>query len=340
MDTLTKQSLLFFGGLLLFLVVYFQFHTEDCKQRISYAHVDLNKEVDLDRLFLPIDSIELSHIQAHWREFEASSDSFHLELQTEYTYGRALHILAHFSHGEKHYGALIFPVLYDPHKTYPAAVWANGLNQAHPRVNLQAKRITQFVSSLRNHFIVIPSFRGQALVHNRTSYCSDGFFGDAFDGATDDALRLLALVKETYKAIDPTRMAVCGISRGGTVALLMGARDSTLQKVVSIAGPTQFYDRNSYFRYGKQYKYQFLSTTTDLPAIREKMIKSSPIYFIKDYPNSLLLIHGKNDRVVEISHAERVIERLAGKENFTLILNENGHNFYDWNQVTSWIARQ
>lgn len=339
MNRNTKKSLLIIGAILLFLAFYYQHNLCDCKAKVSYENNHLNEGINLDSLYIPIDSIMLKKIHSSWANFQRHSDSFRVKTQFKYAVNRDILVLEHFAEGAKHYGAILQPTNYDPQKKYRVFVWVNGLNQADPSVQVRHSIINLFISRLTDYFVIIPSFRGQALVLNQKRYCSDGFFGDAFDGATDDALRLLTLTLDNFHGASPHQVTVGGMSRGGTVALLMGARDTTIKNIVSIAGPTDFYAKEVYQRYGFQYKYQFLSTTKSIDTIRQKMLKSSPIYFIDNYPNPLLLIHGKNDRVVPISNATQVIELLTNKKNFTSIINDNGHAFYDWNQVIEWIEK-
>ena len=163
------------------------------------------------------------------------------------------------------------------------------------------------------------------------------FFGDAFDGATDDTLRLLDYVKYNFKGIDKKRIAVYGESRGGTVALLMGIRNSSINGVISAAGPTNFFSEEVYNRYGLQYKYQFLSEKKSLAKLREKIIKSSPIYFIENYQNNLLLIHGKNDKTVPISNTRKLIKKLNKKVNLDTLITNGGHTNNQLNKVIIWL---
>lgn len=324
-------------GVLIFF--YRSYTTPECKSRISYDEVYVNKGIDLDSLFHPAFTGETQEILAEWQETSYQSDSFHLISKNPYSHSRPLTLVEHYAEGRKHYGAVIFPADYQPSRTYPVLVWASGLNQSSPQVNVQHRTMKRMVEKLRKYFVVIPSFRGQALVYDDTHYCSDGFFGDAFDGATEDALRLLYLVKEEFEGVDFKRINACGISRGGTVALLMGIRDTTLNKIVSVAGPTNFFSQKAFHRYGFQYKYQFLSKTNSLPLIRNKILKSSPQHFISHYPHELNLIHGKQDKTVSVDHAYGIIGQLKERESFTYSLTDGGHAFYDWDPVIAWIKK-
>ncbi len=332
-----KKGILIFVGIIIFCFAYHHYNLCDCKKRISYKNVDMNEHLDIEDLYKPIDSTYLNKIKAEWTKMEFAPDSINLEATFNYSLNREMQIISLFSKGKIHYSAIVFPKNYDEREKYPLILWAEGLNQNNPSVNFNNKIIRQIISQSQNYFILVPSFRGQALVTNHKRYCSDGFFGDAFDGAANDALGLISFAKNEINGVDRERITVIGVSRGGTVALLVGAKDKSIKNIVSISAPTNFFSKKTYNRYGKQYKYQFLSNTKSKEKIRKKMIESSPVYFIQDFPNSILLIHGKNDRVVNVSHAIAIIDGMKDKENFHSELNENGHEFYDWNRVIKWI---
>lgn len=337
LNTSTKWSFFILGGITLLVVFYQQYNTCDCEERVSYANVYLNNDINLDSLYRPIDTLELNAIRLGWQNYDLSSDSFNITNQAGYYHNRKLLIIEHFAKGARHFGALVFPVGFDPQKRYPLLVWANGLNQKSPAVSLQDFAVKKVVTQLTDHFIVIPSYRGQALVLGQRRFCSDGFFGDAFDGAADDALRLLELIKNEVTGVDDDKITVFGISRGATVALLMGARDRSIKNIIAAAAPTNFYTPEVYHRYGRQYRYQFLSTTSEIERIRAKIIKSSPLYFIEDYSNAMLLIHGEKDSVVPVSEALAIVGKLEGRDDFVSIITKGGHEFQEWDRAFKWI---
>lgn len=312
---------------------------EDCKSRVSYDTVNVNNHINLDSLFLPADSLELAEVKNSWKSMDLGSDSFWVKAEYTFYLGKKVQIIEHSFEGEKHYGAVVIPADYDKTKKYPLLLWANGLDQRNPSVDASGWVVRTLNKGLGDYFLVIPSFRGQSLKTNNGQYCSDGFFGDAYDGAAEDALRLLELVKNNFEGVDAGRINVCGMSRGGTVALLMASRDTTIKTAVSIAGPTYFLSEEVYMRYRPQYKYQFLSKEIPLEQIRQKIIKSSPVYFLEAYPHNLFLIHGKHDEVVPLDNAEKIITLMEESEKFESLLTEDGHAFYDWKRVIEWVLK-
>ena len=319
---------------------YHQMTIGECKRRVTYRFANLNEGINLDSLFRPITAAEEQRVLLDWKNFELKSDSFQIVQQYNYSVDRAAKIVEHYAEGQKHYGAIILPFQYDSTREYPLLLWANGLDQRNPSVNFHTSFFfKKLARELDDYFLVVPSYRGQNLVVGDKCYCSDGFFGDAFDGATDDALRLMDLAQTQYQGIDTARLAVYGVSRGGTVALLAGSRYPQFNAVIAQSGPVDFLSPDVYNRYGLQFKYQFLSRTTDMTKIREKIIKSSPVHFIQQYPNPLVIIHGENDKVVPIENAVQLLEKLEGKENLEHTFLPAGHIIDHTAEVVNWLEK-
>ena len=336
-DSALKRSLLVFFAAIAVLALYLFFQEAECDSKQPPFDIDLNADIDPDRIYTPIDSNEIRQIKESWQDFDASSDSFQIVAQYDLSKDRKIDVIEHHKEGRTHYGAVIEPLRYDPSKEYPVLLWANGLNQSNPSVDVESRIIKKLVNDLEDYLIVVPSYRGQTLIVYKRKFCSDGFFGDAFDGATDDALRLLNLVTNEFEGADQSHITACGISRGGTVVLLMGIRDPKIRNVIAIAGPTDFYSKETYQLYTSQYTYQFLSTTTSIEEIRKKILKSSPVYFVDDTKANLLLVHGRNDNIVSFSNAEAIMEIMEGRRNFSVSINNGRHKYHGWNEITRWI---
>ena len=217
-------------------------------------------------------------------------------------------------------------------------LFAPGLNQLSPAVDINKhSTIPSLSRKLSSYIIVVPSYRGQSLIVDDRSYCSDGFFGDAFDGATDDALRLLEVALETVEGADSTQVAVYGISRGGTVSLLAASRDKRIKAAISQAGPVDFLRRDVFDRYNLQYRYQFLNGKATFEERRKHILRSSPLHFISGFEGSLLILHGTNDKTVPLWNAEEIPQQ---READSLTFHEYwdaGHNFDATDQVKEWL---
>lgn len=308
-----------------------------CADRISYDLVDVNEGIDLEALFSPPDSLELAQVLAAWSDFNPNVGELEIEHQGTFDTDRKQLTVSHLADSLRHYGVIIFPATYDSSQQYPAFVWLAGLNQRDPtNYPFAWSALENMYKKLTNHFIIIPGFRGQNLGFKGRNYCSDGYFGDAYDGATDDALRLLALTSAAY-SIDPNKVRVGGASRGGTVALLMAVRDTTIQACISMAGPSNFHNKDGYIRYGGQYRYQFLTERKPMAALRNKMLRCAPVYFIERYRNPVLILHGRKDKIVPLWHAETVVEALAENGNADYVYLDEGHGFNELSRVLMFL---
>ncbi|MFY0599118.1 MAG: prolyl oligopeptidase family serine peptidase [Cyclobacteriaceae bacterium] len=318
--------------------IYYQYKPgNECESRVNYDHLYLNRNINLDSLFLPVDSLEKGEVLEEWRSFNSESDQYDI-LEEFALYGRTCKLISHTYGGDRHFGAVLFPSGYDYSKSYPLIVWADGLNQLDPSTKLE-RSMTGFLSQhLDDYFIVVPSYRGQSLYANKKFYCSDGFFGDAFDGATSDALRLLHLTQTKLGNVDSTRLAIYGVSRGGTVALLAGIRNTNFNCIISQSGPTDFLRMHGYKRYGRQYRYIFLAYDLPFYEIRKKIIRCSPLHFIENYQGNLLLLHGRNDDTVPLFHASELIDKMKDRSSFEYVLTSDGHSMNQVRRVVSWLT--
>ena len=118
--------------------------------------------------------------------------------------------------------------------------------------------------------------------------------------------------------------------------MLLATRFPFLDKIIIQSGPYNFLDRNAYWRYGKQYKYQFLSEKENNYNLRKKILRSSPYYFTDKINGQLHIIHGKNDKVVPVSQFEDLQHKLANTES-KFYLRSGGHKLLDWTLVKSLL---
>ena len=150
---------------------------------------------------------------------------------------------------------------------------------------------------------------------------------------------MLQLAENRFPDIDSNRIAIYGVSRGGTVALLAGIRRPSINIVIAQAGPSNFLTKKAYYRTGIQYKYQFLSEKRTIRELREKILRSSPLHFIEYFPNRLYLVHGKIDATVPIEHADKIAQKLKHRSNFEYHPIQAGHQFSYAQQVSNWLSQ-
>ncbi|MEM6764565.1 MAG: prolyl oligopeptidase family serine peptidase [Bacteroidota bacterium] len=314
---------------------------ESCAERITYDEISWEDTKFMDSLLCSVDSTEIISISRYWEDFTYTSDSMYYLYSFFNSENREVRIAVQTYEGDKHYGAIILPLGYKDQFDYPVLVFAPGLNQYQPRVDLRKHpTIRKLTKKFPLYILVIPSYRGQELGSGDIGFCSDGFFGDAFDGATDDALRLLDGTLKNIQGADATRVGIYGISRGGTVALLAASRDKRIKAAISQAGPVDFVRKEVANRYRFQYYYQFLNGEATLTERRNHILRSSPIHFIHDYQGKLLILHGIQDKTVPLWNAEELLQR---READTLTYHEfweAGHNFDATDKVKGWLKEQ
>ena len=131
-------------------------------------------------------------------------------------------------------------------------------------------------------------------------------------------------IAEPY--VDPSRIALVGVSHGGFLALL-GALDPDngidakavvdISGVVDLAMHVRFYEKrikeepklSNYDKYAVSGVKRRLGWPPDRDArTRENFRKRSALSFIKSLDIPLLVIHGKSDKFVPFAHAEALVE--------------------------------
>ena len=255
-----------------------------------------------------------------------------------------LYILSHTVEGNKHFGAVIIPK-HTPLAKLPVIIFATGGDGMHTEFNIAqdfshpAVQFPAFMGEpLDSKFIVvIPSFRGQQLILGDKKYQSEGNVGDAFNGATTDALAFLNVILKTFKTADERRIAIYGGSRGGTVALLAASRDKRIKRAIVVAAPTDM--KGLYLLYPDQFKLLFFN---DLLAgkiserdARSKFISSSPVYFVKELP-PVQLHHDTSDPFVSVKFAQILVDsiRKNGMVIDPYFYTEGIHGF--WKDENYW----
>jgi hypothetical protein len=241
--------------------------------------------------------------------------------------------VSHRVYGSKHFGAIIMPTNAEP-GCCPVIVEAKGVSWNYFPLNLSRLDSPSFMGDARRQFIyVVPSYRGEVLNFNGKEYRSEGDRTNAWDGATDDAIAILNAALKTTPQADPNRICVFGRSRGGSVALLMGERDSRIRCVVEWSGPTDWFSLMGHEGWkqqdlfaeglrtrakpdetGGQLVEHFLMKAVrgeeDLNAVRHRMIAASPLYFAKRLPR-VQMHYGEEDTSVPVKNGLQLAKKLG-----------------------------
>jgi dipeptidyl aminopeptidase/acylaminoacyl peptidase len=193
----------------------------------------------------------------------------------------------------------------------------------------------QFLAS-RGYAVLQLNFRGSSGYNRKISTEYSGDFRAMVDDLSD-ATRLA--VKEGWA--DPDRLAIMGASFGGYAAVASAAFDPDLYKcAVSIAGT---FDIEKQIKNWKTRFWRSVQGTSAYdhwieklgdPAEEADYIHSiSPINHLAEVKAPILLIHGKEDRVVSQKQSKDLAKELkrAGKEVETLYLKWERHSLDDLN---------
>jgi len=188
-----------------------------------------------------------------------------------------------------------------------------------------------------------PNDRGYALLAEQI--CSNGlavfifnFRGAGASGGNLDmpgwTRDLRAVVDYIYALprLDSSHLALLGFSAGAAVSIYLAAQDERVSSVAACACPAEFdlFSKNDDPR-------SLIDHYREIGAIRDDDFPISPSEWLNgfglvkpiDYiarisPRPLLLVHGNNDEVVDISHARRLYER-AGQPKKLAIIEGAGH---------------
>ena len=305
----------------------------------------LDLEAELDSLFAAPRESEVAAIRSDWRARGLGAHQVAVELEEEFSLAGSaanLRIVSHQVAGVSHIGAIIEP-RGAARESLPVLVFVHGGDDGLA-LGSTMQILAMFLGELRDDFVyVLPSFRGEPLAYGDHTWESEGP-ASPWNYDVDDALSLVNVAMETAPAAIRGRYGVIGVSRGAGVALLMGARDPRIQRIVAFFGPTDML--NSWARDiarvlvmgGTVHKpgVEYLRTTLiepwwdgalSLAEIRLELIRRSPVYFAADLP-PMQLHHGDADAVVSVSQARslmRAMEALGrGPPDFEAFIYKGG----------------
>ena len=287
----------------------------------------LDLEAELDSLFAAPRDSEVAAIRTDWAARGVGVEQVAVELEEEFSLAGSaatLRIVSHQVAGVSHIGAIIEP-RGAARKSLPVLVFAHGGDDGLALASTM-QILAMFLGELRDDFVyVLPSFRGEPLAYGDRTWASEGP-ASPWNYDVDDALSLVNVAMETAPAAIRGHYGVIGVSRGAGVALLMGARDPRIQRIVAFFGPTDML--NSWARDiarvlvmgGTVHKtgVEYLHTTLiepwwdgdlSLAEIRLELIRRSPVYFAADLPPTQLH-HGDADAVVSVSQARSLMRAL------------------------------
>jgi acetyl esterase/lipase len=199
----------------------------------------------------------------------------------------------------------------------------------------------QFLAS-RGYAVLQINYRGSSGYGLEFSAKGKGAIGGAIQDDITDAVRWV--IKQGIA--DAQRIAIMGASYGGYSTLFALAKDPELYRCgVDIAGVTDWPDllkerdkpenQISYAYWEKR-----LGDLQDEKVIR-RLAEVSPVNFAGEIKAPLLIVHGKEDRVVPIAQAKKIATLLKklGRKPETLYFDDLGHAIPDNKQGVEFYTK-
>ncbi|MEM6345406.1 MAG: prolyl oligopeptidase family serine peptidase [Bacteroidota bacterium] len=297
----------------------------------------------LNELMQEVSHEELEEILLEWKEKDFSPKGIEVVYQAELPNGDSVKVISHLVNGKKHFGAIRIPDQLDITNA-PILMVLEGGGTGLDITKLN--RITQARCAEQSdqYISILPSYRGCILRGDGFCFRSEGYFGDPWLGPAEDATAFLEAVIKYCDKPDSTKVLAMGISRGATVALIMGGLTDKLDYLISTSTHTKFLDEYvvTNERVGASYARAFF-TPADSPAqIRKRMIASSPYFFADKLP-PFEVHQGTKDEQTTVWHAQVLQDRLneIGRDSssYKLFIYENqGHGYNDEQAVCQSLA--
>ena len=310
----------------------------------------IDLEAELDNIFAAPTAAEIEAVRADWAVRDTSAVDVLVEFTEAYPLNDTPAVLRVVSHqvGEaRHYGAIIAPDSAPP-GTLPVLMYLHGGESGVDVGDVNI--IRHSLGELQDSFVyVIPSFRSERLEYGDRVWVSTGP-GGHWDYDVDDALALLNVALELTPQAKPEGVSIVGASRGAGVAMLAGIRDESIENIVALFGPTDFFDdwvrqivrEAALGRPRALTGVAFMDSTFVQPymkgeieqaEVRLELVRRSSVLFAEDLP-AVQLHHGDSDETVAVSQAYSMIHTMEalGREppEFEAFIYEGaGHNVFD-----------
>lgn len=255
---------------------------------------------------------EIANVYNEWKHKDFTAQQLHTEFEERKPNGDSIKVISHLINGRKHYGLLRIPAGLDV-KNAPILLALNGGGSDIDVLDSEfITRIAPYSCRevLDRYLVIAPSFRGDVVRGNGFCFRSEGYTGDVWAGAAEDAAYFLEAVNTLYKRDDSMVLAV-GISRGATVAMILGGLTNKIDRIVAISTHTNFFNDKSFYqeRVSSDYPAVFFTPAASPDEIRKRMLVSSPFYFAEHLP--YFEIHqGTEDPLTTVQHTKLLEQRL------------------------------
>ncbi len=202
---------------------------------------DTLRPLVLADLLAPATPAEVDAVRADWRSRDTRARDVRVEAEGETRLGTIpvrFTVLSHTVGGVRHVGAVLVPVSLPASARVPVLVYAHGGYSGPGGAPYDAGSFpAQFLGAAERLVYVVPAYRSERLSVNGRVFTAEG---DPSIGNydVDDTMALLSAALDRTPQADGSRVGVLGESRGGLVALELGARDRRVKLVLDAFGPT------------------------------------------------------------------------------------------------------
>jgi hypothetical protein len=269
--------------------------------------------ISISELCAPPSAEEITSIVDEWKARDFTPREVRTVFAQRYPNGDSLKVFSHLIHGKLHYGLIRIPTGINVKKA-PILLVLNGggadvdvvdANDVHRVVSGVCRDV------LDRYVLLAPAFRGDIIRGDGFCFRSEGYTGDVWAGAAEDAAYFLQVVKASYAREENALVLAIGISRGATVGLILGALTNKVDRIISISTHTDFLNEDVLYneRVGYDFPKVFFTPRTSPDSIRRRMLTSSPRYFAEYLP-PFEIHQGTDDQLTTVQHTQRLEERL------------------------------
>lgn len=308
----------------------------------------------LEALFAPPTAAEIAAVRDDWASRDLAPRDV-VEIGTVQISIRGVafvaHVLRHTVHAQSHVSVVFVPATAT--RPLPVIIDARGVDPDFTPLDLDlgSRAMRQLGAASERFVFVVPAFRGETLVLAGQSYRAAGDPANGWDGATDDAIASLSVALERIPVTDAERVIAFGQSRGGTIALLLGIRDTRIDLVFAQAAPADWFSAMDQGGWrtadilraaladgvppapreaGGQFYQRVIQPVhegrLDLASTRLRMLASSPAWFAGDLGH-VIALYGEEDRSVPVANAQVMDAALRGKPGARVVVfPERGHD--------------
>lgn len=136
---------------------------------------------------------------------------------------------------------------------------------------------------------------------------------DEFGGNDVNDIKCLVEIAKTLNYVDIENIGVLGFSRGGLMAYLLSKQTDDIKTYITVGSPTDLLLSSK--NRPKLYKDVFYKLIGDSTTNRQAYKDRSPVYWANQLNEPLLILHGTNDKKVDIAESKKLIDSLKKHQN-------------------------